>query len=129
MRFEFATATRIVFGPGASRDAGSVVRALGARALLVTGRDSARTRAFVDVLEGAGLACAAFAVTSEPSVDLVREGVRAAAAHDADVLVGFGGGSAIDTAKAIAALGGPPRAGTDGPGVPGQSAGGGEDRA
>ncbi len=104
MRFEFATAGRIVFGPGTVTQAGGIVRGLGDRALVVTGRDAERTRSLVGRLAAESVECAAFPVASEPSVDLVRDGVRAAAAHRANVIVGFGGGSAIDTAKAIAAL-------------------------
>src|SRR6185436_10728644 len=42
--------------------------------------------------------------SGEPSTATVREGVERARSHDADLLIGFGGGSAIDAAKAIAAL-------------------------
>ena len=38
MRFEFATANRIIFGPGTAREAGRLARELGRRALVVTGR-------------------------------------------------------------------------------------------
>jgi len=104
MRFEFATATRIVFGPGTVDQAPGIVRDLGDRALVVSGRDSGRTGVITGPLRAGSVECASFAVAAEPSVDLVREGIRAAAEHRASVIVGFGGGSAIDTAKAIAAL-------------------------
>jgi alcohol dehydrogenase class IV len=45
-----------------------------------------------------------FQVAHEPTVDLVQRGVRLAHAVGTQVVVGFGGGSAIDTAKAIAGL-------------------------
>ena len=94
MRFEFATAARIVFGEGAVREVASAAREMGRRALVVTGR-SARA-APVDGV--------AFAVEGEPTIELVRRGVAAARDGRCDVVVSVGGGSAIDAGKAIAAL-------------------------
>lgn len=93
MRFNFATAGRILFGCGVAAELPALVRSLGARPLLVSG-----TR--VPQLE----ASTRFAVHGEPTVDLVRSGVRAAREAACDVVIGFGGGSAIDAGKAIAAL-------------------------
>ena len=42
MKFEFATATRIVFGPGAFRDAAAIIRSFGQNALVVMGSSTAR---------------------------------------------------------------------------------------
>ena len=42
MSFEFATATRILFGPGQLKEAAPAARELGTRALVVGGRSSAR---------------------------------------------------------------------------------------
>jgi alcohol dehydrogenase class IV len=95
MRFEFATATRIVFGEGALAEVPAAARELGTRALLVTGRS--RERAALP-------AAATFAVEGEPTVDVVRRGVEAARETGADLVIALGGGSAIDAGKAIAAL-------------------------
>jgi alcohol dehydrogenase class IV len=95
MRFEFATATRIVFGEGTLGEVPAAARAMGTRALLVTGRSPARA---------ALPAAATFAVEGEPTVDVVRRGVEAAREAGADVVIALGGGSAIDAGKAIAAL-------------------------
>lgn len=97
MPFEFATAARIVFGAGSVREAVPAARELGSRALLVTGRRGGE-------LESAGLVCCTFRVTGEPTVAAVREGVRVAHEHRADVVIAMGGGSVIDAGKAIAAL-------------------------
>jgi alcohol dehydrogenase class IV len=104
MRFEFATATRIVFGPGTLREAGGLARALGARALVVTGRNPHRAAGLLSTLESAGVGAAVFSIPGEPRTDDVTNGVQRAREHQCDLVIGFGGGSAIDAAKAIAAL-------------------------
>jgi alcohol dehydrogenase class IV len=104
VRFEFATAARIVFGPGVVAELPAAARGLGTRVLVVTGRDERRWATLVDALSAAGLACAKYAVPGEPTLDLVRAGVERARQHRADLVVAIGGGSAIDAGKAIAAL-------------------------
>jgi alcohol dehydrogenase class IV len=104
VRFELATAGRIVFGPGAVADLPAIARTFGTRALVVTGRDSRRHAAQIDALRAAGLTCATFQTLGEPTIDLVRDGAAQARAHDSDLVVAIGGGSAIDAGKAIAAL-------------------------
>ncbi len=97
MRFEFATATRILLGPGAVREVAPAARALGARALIVTGRDTARAARL-------GLDGVPFSITGEPTVGTVGAGAERGRAEGCDVVVAIGGGSAIDGGKAIAAL-------------------------
>ena len=108
MRFEFATATQIVFGPGVLRDAGKLAKTWGRRALVVTGGDAARAEPLLKVFAAEGIAATTFAVSHEPSVDTVMQGLAAARAMGggagAEFVVGIGGGSVIDTAKAIAGL-------------------------
>src|SRR5512137_2702526 len=104
MRFEFATATRSVFGPGTVKEFGPAARDLGSRALIVTGRSSARSAALLATLSLSGLTYVTFSVSGEPTTEMMRDGVRLAQTEACDVLIGFGGGSAIDAAKAIATL-------------------------
>ena len=104
MRFEFATATRIVFGAGAAAEVASETRRFGSRVLLVWGLPRARAERMAAALEAAGLACEELEVSGEPTVDLVRQGRTVARRHGSEVVIGFGGGSAVDAAKAIAAL-------------------------
>jgi alcohol dehydrogenase class IV len=104
VHFEFATATRIIFGAGALEQIGPLAAGMGRRALVVRGQDAARAAPLLTLLAREGLATAAFAVAGEPTTDLVRRGVRQAQEERCDVIIGFGGGSALDTGKAIAAL-------------------------
>jgi alcohol dehydrogenase class IV len=103
MAFEFATATKILFGAGSIAALPAQVRALGERALIVSGRSAERCSSAADALIAAGIEVSLFGVEGEPTVDAVRWGSKAASVS-ADVVIGFGGGSAIDAAKAIAAL-------------------------
>jgi alcohol dehydrogenase class IV len=104
MPFEFATATRIVFGPGTFAQAGPLVGALGRHALIVTGRDPRRAERLLAGLREHAVAVTLFSVAGEPSTDDVIRGTAAARTAGCDCVIGFGGGSALDTAKAVAAL-------------------------
>lgn len=99
MRFEFATAARIIFGEGTAATLPELVRSLGARPLVVTGASPDRAAALVSMLSAE-----TFAVPGEPTVDLIREGARRAQNAACDVVISIGGGSAIDAGKAIAAI-------------------------
>lgn len=104
MGFEFATATRILFGAGRLREIGPEARALGVHALVVTGRTPRRAQPLLEELRPAGLKCTTFAVPGEPTLALVEEGAALAREAGCDVVIAMGGGSAIDAGKAMAAL-------------------------
>lgn len=95
MEFRFATAARILFGEGMLREAAPAARAMGRRAMLVTG---ALQR------HALGMETVPFAIAGEPSVARIREGAALAREAGCDVVVAMGGGSAVDAGKAIAAL-------------------------
>jgi alcohol dehydrogenase class IV len=102
--FEFATAGRIVFGSGSRRSLGGILAGLGRRVLVVHGA-SRRHDAWLDpLLAEHGLVRAEFAVGGEPTLDTARAGAAAARAGGCDLVLGLGGGSVLDAAKAIAAL-------------------------
>lgn len=104
MRFEFATATRIIFGPGSLKEVGPLAAELGHKALVITGRNAARARPVLETLAQSGIDYVTFSVVSEPTIDMVREGTKRARETKYDLIVGFGGGSVIDSGKAVAAL-------------------------
>jgi alcohol dehydrogenase class IV len=104
MRFEFATATKILFGPGTLREVAPAAKSFGARALVVTGRSGERAAGLLRMLETEGVGCVTFPVAGEPTVENIRAGVRQAKEERCALVVSFGGGSVIDAGKAIAAM-------------------------
>jgi len=104
MRFEFATAARVIFGPGTLIEIGPIARGFGRCALVVTGHDATRAAPLLEHLAAASVSVSRFAVAHEPTVDDITRGVAQARAAGWDSVIGFGGGAALDTAKAIAAM-------------------------
>ena len=106
--FVYYAPTKVVFGRGAEEQTGALVREQKcSRALVVYGSGSAVKSGLLGRLESqlteAGLAFQALGgVQPNPRLSLAREGVRQAIAFGADFFLGVGGGSVIDTAKAIA---------------------------
>jgi alcohol dehydrogenase class IV len=103
-RFEFATATRIVFGTGTLAEAAQVATSYGQRILLVTGSRPERAERLVEQLERNGLTVLTASVLGEPTTESVRALAEHARAERCDVVVGFGGGSVIDAAKGVSGL-------------------------
>lgn len=104
MRFEFAMATHIIFGAGTLREVGPLAAGMGSRALVVTGRRPARAKPLLDLLIAQGIESVTFSVAGEPTTEVARLGTQRAREADCDLIIGFGGGSALDTGKAVAAL-------------------------
>ncbi len=106
--FEYYSPTRVVFGRGTEQKVGSLIREYGGtRVLVVYGGKSAVRSGLLDrvntALDEAGLYHTALGgVVPNPHLDKVREGIALGQAEQIDFLLGVGGGSVIDTAKAIA---------------------------
>jgi len=104
MRFEFATATRIVFGEGTIQEVAPLAAEMGSSAFVVTGRTVKRAEPLLKQLEKQGIKHVAFSVSGEPTITIVRAGVEQARQAKSDLVIGIGGGSVLDTGKAIAAM-------------------------
>lgn len=104
MNFDFATANRIIFGPGTARQVGQLASELGSQAMVVTGKDLRRHAFLVQDLESNGIGFTRFSVPREPTDKLIMSGVEAARQAGCDLVIAIGGGSVIDSGKAIAAM-------------------------
>ncbi len=104
VNFEFATAGHIVFGAGVVKQAGAIAAVMGKRALIATGRSPEQVAPLLQSLSANGISFDLFPIAGEPTTDSIIAGVLRARAENCDIVIGFGGGSAIDTAKAVAAM-------------------------
>jgi alcohol dehydrogenase class IV len=104
LRFEFATATRVLFAAGALGEIGPLARQYGSRALVVTGRDPGRAEPLLAALRQHGVQPVVFAVAGEPEVQTVEGGVALARQEGCQFVISLGGGSVIDAGKAVAAM-------------------------
>lgn len=104
MQFEFATADRILFGAGKLRESGGLLKAAGRRVFVVTGKNPDRAAPLLNLLKENAIPAVTFSVAGEPSIQTVRDGTALAKNEKCDWVAGIGGGSVIDTGKAIAAM-------------------------
>ena len=104
MRFEFATATRIIFGPGTVSEVPPIAARMGNRACIVTGRSIERAQFLIEQLPEQNIECVTFSVPGEPTTILVKEGAEFARKAKSEFVISIGGGSVLDTGKAIAAM-------------------------
>ena len=108
MDFNFYMPTRIVCGRDCVVKNAALLRAFGKRALIVTGKSSAKNGSLTDAeaaLAANGQEYAVFdEVPNNPTVQSVRKGAALARSVGADFIVAVGGGSPMDAAKAIAVL-------------------------
>jgi alcohol dehydrogenase class IV len=107
-RFSVARLPRIVFGAGTLNEVPRIAATFGRNALVVTGARSLRVSGswttLADGLRGAGVAFEVMTVEGEPSPELVDRGVQEFFDKGIGVVVGIGGGSVLDAAKAVAGL-------------------------
>ncbi|MGE0608679.1 MAG: iron-containing alcohol dehydrogenase [Pirellulales bacterium] len=112
LHYDFLSPARIVFGWGKRVEAGAVAASLGRRALVVVGSRTLESNGTLEEvltsLRASGLeATVAGRITREPEVqdvDRLAAELRSLSAGEGDLLLALGGGSAIDLAKAGAAL-------------------------
>jgi len=104
MRFEFATATRILFGPGTLQDVGPLAAEMGKRAFVLTGSSTERASPLLKQLAKHKIESVTFQVPSEPTVTLAQEAAAKARQASSDMVIAIGGGSPIDVGKVVAAL-------------------------
>lgn len=109
MEFNYFLPVNLVFGSGKVLETGELAKPYGKKALIVTGRSSAKRSGLYDKvndsLKAAGLETVLFdKVSQNPLTTTAQEGADFAKANGCDVVVAIGGGSIMDCAKAIAFL-------------------------
>jgi alcohol dehydrogenase class IV len=106
LQFQLTVPADVRFGAGRVSEVPEALAGLGAsRVLVVTGRTASRADAIRAALSEVEISSVVFAVASEPSIGRVRAAVALLAESGCDAVLGFGGGSALDVAKAAAVLG------------------------
>lgn len=102
MQFEFLTTTKIRFGPGKLNSIGDIAGEFGKRAFIVFGCPKPITDRLTDLLEKHGISCSTVKIEQEPTVEMIRKLVNLARQFSPDLVIGIGGGSAIDSSKSTA---------------------------
>lgn len=106
--FDFATAQRILFGAGVFDQVGKLAAEQGRHVFLVAGAsafaDGGAAGRLAEQLALAGVALTTFTVEGEPEIASVTAATSAARQAGVDVVIGLGGGSALDMGKAVAGL-------------------------
>jgi alcohol dehydrogenase class IV len=109
MNVKYYMPTKVIAGRGCVKSSAALLSKYGKRALVMTGKGSAKRngslRDVEEALASRGIGCALFdGVESNPGIANCREAARAARDARADFIIGIGGGSPLDAAKAAAIL-------------------------
>ncbi|MBN2410381.1 iron-containing alcohol dehydrogenase [candidate division KSB1 bacterium] len=104
MFFEFATAGRIIFGAGKITELVSLVPDPAGKVFLITSSNVDRVQFVINLLHRQNIATVLFDVGHEPTTGIVLDAVKRAKREKCTMVIGIGGGSVIDTGKAVAAL-------------------------
>lgn len=104
IQFDFATAQRLVFGAGVLKQSGKIAAEFGRRVFVVTGGNAERAEPLLALLQQAGCKTEVFSLAGEPTIEQVQCALKQSRKFGSEAIIGFGGGSVIDTGKAIAAL-------------------------
>jgi alcohol dehydrogenase class IV len=102
--FEFATPGGIRFGWGSFATMPKLAAQMGHRAMLVMGEGGAKPELAENALSSANVEYSTVRVSGEPTVEFVRQAVEDAKRQRVEFVVAFGGGSVLDTGKAISAM-------------------------
>lgn len=107
--FAYYMPVHVYFGLNRTKDAGKLVREVGTKALLVTGKTSMKRLGVLDKvvqsLNDNSVETILFdQIVPNPTNRIADEGAAIAKKNHCDVIIGFGGGSAMDTAKGIAVV-------------------------
>jgi alcohol dehydrogenase class IV len=100
--FEFATANQILFGAGKLNELGKQIEGKAKHIFFVRGGSSDAIPRLREILSALGIPCTEVQVHGEPTIEIVQAALETA--RGCDTVIGLGGGSVLDTGKALAAL-------------------------
>ena len=107
-RFVFYRTPKILFGRGSLNELGKCAATFGNKVFLLTGASSLRASGTLPRIESqlheAAIEFMSFMIKTEPSPDLVDEIVKGGGTFKPDCVIAIGGGSVIDTGKAVSAM-------------------------
>ncbi|GAH94863.1 unnamed protein product, partial [marine sediment metagenome] len=106
---EFYTPGKIIFGPGGLSQVGAEAKRLGNKALIVLGKSAMRKSGALDrlthLLTGNNLEYIIYEnIPSDPTVETIDTGTGLARKENCNLVIALGGGSVLDTGKAISAM-------------------------
>ena len=104
MNFELSVPEKVIFGKGSLVRLGQLVSGFGNRALIVHGANPDRACSIKGQLTESKFVSYLYSVRNEPTVEDIAKGVEEAKTREVTLVIGIGGGSVIDAAKAISAL-------------------------
>ncbi|MHA2365700.1 MAG: iron-containing alcohol dehydrogenase [Candidatus Hodarchaeales archaeon] len=105
MLFDFLHTPDIKFGKGQFSKIGPIISQYGAKALMVVNKSALEAQSVNETLESLSdfkIKMIPMYVKGEPEIEVIDRGIRIG--FEADVVIGIGGGSALDAGKAIAGL-------------------------
>jgi alcohol dehydrogenase class IV len=104
MKIDFSTSNRIIFGCGEYKKISDLIKDWGRQAFVIRGNSQSYGKEFFEILESQDLEITYFNVNKEPDISTLNSAVQLAREKKCEFVIGFGGGSVIDTGKAVAAL-------------------------
>jgi alcohol dehydrogenase class IV len=104
MSFDFTTAGRIIFGLGTIDQVDRLALECGTKPLILTGSGKANPQKVFTTIESIPLRSTHFRISGEPTVEDIQAAVNLARNESCDFVIGFGGGSVMDSGKAVAAM-------------------------
>jgi alcohol dehydrogenase class IV len=104
MQFDFSTASKIIFGSGMFNSIGEIIERFGKNTLIISGAPHYILTKLKELLDEKSIAYSIYFAAGEPTINSIQDTLSAIGQTTFNSIMGIGGGSALDTAKATAAM-------------------------